>query len=141
WVEEGNRRLGLMRPIAERHGLTPLQLACAWNLAQPAVRCVVPTLIQEPGPGARAIESKRAELGAIPELLGAGRLSLSPDELSELAAIGANHGCMALKGASPEHDGPPLPDRWEIEADDVQAAARWNIDPARDLVRSEPVTT
>ena len=27
-----------MRPIAERHGLTLLQLACQWNLAHPAVR-------------------------------------------------------------------------------------------------------
>ena len=31
-------KLELMRPYAERHGLTMLQLACAWNLA-PARRC------------------------------------------------------------------------------------------------------
>ncbi len=47
WVEEGRERLELMRPYAERHDLTLLQLACAWNLSQPAVRCVAPTLIQE----------------------------------------------------------------------------------------------
>ena len=51
-----------MRPVASRRGLTMLQLACAWNLAQPAVRCVAPTLIQETGSNARPIESKRAEL-------------------------------------------------------------------------------
>ena len=53
-----------MRPIAERHGLTPLQLACAWNLAHEAVECVAPTLIQEPGRSAKPIERKRAELAA-----------------------------------------------------------------------------
>ena len=51
-----------MRPYAERHGLTVLQLACAWNLAHPPVRCVAPTLIQEAGEVARPIEDKRAEL-------------------------------------------------------------------------------
>ena len=43
-----------IRPIADRHGLTPLQLACAWNLAHDAVECVAPTLIQEPGAGRQA---------------------------------------------------------------------------------------
>ena len=64
WVEAGREKLERMRPYAERHGLTMLQLACAWNLAQPAVRCVAPTLIQESGPGARPVEDKRAELAA-----------------------------------------------------------------------------
>ncbi len=49
--------------------MTMLQLACAWNLAQTPVRCVAPTLIQEPGPRARPIEDKRAELAAVPELI------------------------------------------------------------------------
>ena len=48
WVESGSERLERMRPIAERHGLTALQLACQWNLAHLPVRCVVPTLIEEP---------------------------------------------------------------------------------------------
>ena len=65
WVQEGRRRLELMRPYAARHGLTMLQLACLWNLGQPGVRCVVPTLIQEPGEGARPVEDKRAELAAL----------------------------------------------------------------------------
>ena len=33
WVEAGRAKLEAMRPIAERHGLTMLQLACHWNLA------------------------------------------------------------------------------------------------------------
>ncbi len=67
WVELGTAKLEQIRPIAERHGLTTLQLACAWNLAQPAVACVAPTLIQEIGDGARPIEEKRAELAATPD--------------------------------------------------------------------------
>ena len=69
WVEAGDEKLARMRPYAERHGLTLLQLACQWNLAHPAVRCVAPTLIQEsggPDDPARAIEDKRAELAALP---------------------------------------------------------------------------
>ncbi len=66
WVERGRERLDAMRPIAERHGLTLLQLACAWNLSHGPVRCVAPTLIQEPGDDARPVEAKRAELAAVP---------------------------------------------------------------------------
>ena len=69
WVRAGREKLERMRPYAERHGLTMLQLACAWNLAQPAVRCVAPTLIQESGPDARPIEDKRAELAALGAML------------------------------------------------------------------------
>src|SRR3954453_19073169 len=49
WVERGRAKLAAMRPIAERHGLTLLQLACHWNLAHPPVQVVAPTLIEEPG--------------------------------------------------------------------------------------------
>src|SRR3954466_4322196 len=66
WVETGRERLERMRPIAERHGLTMLQLACQWNLAHPAVSCVAPTLVQEAGADARPVEAKRAELAAVP---------------------------------------------------------------------------
>src|SRR5919205_1961720 len=70
WVERGRERLDRMRPIAERHGLTMLQLACQWNLAHAAVRCVAPTLIQEAGPDAKPVEAKRAELAALaPEVV------------------------------------------------------------------------
>ena len=59
WIESGRERMERMRPIAERADLTMLQLACQWNLAHPAVECVVPTLIQETGPEARTIEQQR----------------------------------------------------------------------------------
>jgi hypothetical protein len=121
-----------MRPYAERHGLSMLQLASAWNLAQPSVRCVAPTLIQEPGRGARPIEDKRADLAAVR----AGWLEqnpLSAAEVEEIRAIGDNSNCMALKGASLEHEGPAVADRWPLDAELEAVAARWRIDPAADL--------
>src|SRR5262249_21057465 len=65
WIEAGCERLERMRPIADGAGLTLIQLACQWNLAHPAVQCVVPTLIQEIGPDARPVEDKREELAAL----------------------------------------------------------------------------
>jgi aryl-alcohol dehydrogenase-like predicted oxidoreductase len=139
WVQSGREKLELMRPYAERHGLTMLQLACAWNLEQPAVRCVAPTLIQETGSTARPIEGKRAELAALATLAGreaaepqAGKL-LSAHEVRAIRAIGENTGCMALKGASALHTGPAQPDRWALDEELVAVAERWRIDPERDL--------
>jgi aryl-alcohol dehydrogenase-like predicted oxidoreductase len=129
WIEAGREKLDRMRPIAERHGLTPLQLSCAWNLAQPAVACVVPTLIQEPH--GRPVEDKRAELAAVPR-----RSPLGDEEVAELRAIGDNTGSMLLKGATPDHEGPPLPDRWPVDDRLAELAARWRIDPARDLAHT-----
>jgi aryl-alcohol dehydrogenase-like predicted oxidoreductase len=134
WVTEGRERLERLRPYAERHELSMLQLACAWNLSQSAVRCVAPTLIQESGPDARAVEDKRAELAALPD-----DARLSPVELDEIRAIGENTGCMALKGASLEHEGPPRADRWDLDEELSALADRWHIDPARQLVRDTPV--
>ena len=85
-----------------RSGLTMLQLACQWNLAQPPVSCVAPTLIQEVGPEARPIKDKRAELAALPP-----EIRLTGDDVAEIRALGDNTGCMALKGASPQYDGAP----------------------------------
>ena len=67
WLEAGLERAEGMRPIAERAGLTMIQLACQWNLAHRPVETVAPTLIQEVGPEAKSIEDKRAELAALPE--------------------------------------------------------------------------
>ena len=128
WIEEGRAKLEQIRPIGERAGLTPIQLACQWNLAHEAVECVVPTLIQELGPGARPIEDKRAELEALPA-----EQRLSAADVAEIRAIGDNSNCMALKGASPEHEGPDRPDRWELAGELVEAGRRWGIDPERDL--------
>jgi aryl-alcohol dehydrogenase-like predicted oxidoreductase len=143
WVQAGREKLELMRPFAERHGLSMLQLACTWNLAQPAVRCVAPTLIQESGADARPVEDKRAELAALATLTDAdaGTASLlSQEELRAIREIGENTGCMALKGASLEHEGTSLPDRWRIDRELSGIAERWGIDPTSDLSRHSLTT-
>jgi aryl-alcohol dehydrogenase-like predicted oxidoreductase len=128
WVERGRAKLEEMRPIAERHGLSLLQLACQWNLAHAPVRCVAPTLIQEAGPEAKPIAEKREELASL-----APDVPLSPDEVAAIRAIGDNTGSMALKGAAPDYEGEPRPDRWELTPELGELAARWGIDPGRDL--------
>ncbi len=131
WVQEGCARLEQMRPIADRADLTLLQLACQWDLAHPAVACVAPTLIQESGEDARPVEDKRRDLAAVPA-----EVRLSDDAVRAIRAIGDNSGCMALKGASPDHAGPGRADAWSLDDDLADVAARWGIDPARDLRHS-----
>ena len=135
WVETGHEKLELMRPYAARHGLTMLQLACAWNLAHPGVRCVAPTLIQESGADARAIEDKRVELANVRT-----PSPLSAEEVGAISAIGENRGCMALKGANPEYVGMPTADRWGLGDELSELATRWEIDPERDLCGPAPAT-
>jgi aryl-alcohol dehydrogenase-like predicted oxidoreductase len=129
WIEAGLEKLAEVAPIGERAGLTPIQLACQWNLSHPAVECVVPTLIQEAGEGATPIEEKRADLAALPA-----EQRLTGEDLEAIRAIGDNTGCMALKGASPEHEGEERPDRWPLSEELAQVGARWGIVPERDLV-------
>ena len=117
-----------MRPIAERHGLTMLQLACQWNLAQAPVR--VRRADADPG-GRRRREADRGQ--ARRARRGAARVVLSADEVAEIRAIGDNTGCMALKGAVPDYEGEERPDRWALTPECVEVGARWGIDPARDL--------
>ena len=119
-------------PIGEAAGLTPIQLACQWNLAHPAVECVVPTLIQEAGEGARPIEEKRAELAALPA-----EQRLGDEQVAAIRAVGDNTGCMALKGASAEHEGEARPDRWGLDEELLAVGQRWGIEPERDLVASQ----
>lgn len=128
WVEEAREKLEQMRPVAARHDLTMLQLACQWNLAHEQVECVVPTLIQESSLDTRPIEDKRAELAATPP-----HTVLTAEEVAEIRAIGDNTGCMDLKGAAPDHEGGPLPDRWPVSDELAEVGARWGIDPERDL--------
>jgi aryl-alcohol dehydrogenase-like predicted oxidoreductase len=134
WVTDGMAKVERLGPIAERAGLTPLQLACQWNLAHPAVACAAPTLIQEAGAGARPIEAKREELAALPA-----EQRLSDEDLAEVRAIGDNAGCMALKGASPDHDGAERPDRWPLTPELSELAGRWGIDPEADLAQARAV--
>ncbi len=131
WIEAGRERLDAMRPTADRCRLTMIQLACQWNLAHEAVRCVVPTLIQEVGAAARPVEDKRAELAALPA-----EPRLSPEDVDRIRSIGDNTGCMALKGASPTHAGDERPDRWPIDPRLESVARRWGIEPERDLVQA-----
>jgi len=133
WVEAGRERLELLRPIAERNRLTPMQLACQWNLAHPAVESTAPTLIQEPGSDARPIEDKRAELAALPDQ------RLDRSEIEEIRRLGDNTGSMDLKGANPDHEGDERPDRWALSDDLAAAGRRWGVDPERDLRRTVPV--
>jgi aryl-alcohol dehydrogenase-like predicted oxidoreductase len=131
WIEAGLEKLAEVAPIGERAGLTPIQLACQWNLSHPAVECVVPTLIQEAGEGAAPIEEKRADLAALPA-----EQRLTGEDLEAIRAIGDNTGCMALKGASPQFAGTPQPDRWPLDGELQELAARWAIDPERDLAQA-----
>jgi aryl-alcohol dehydrogenase-like predicted oxidoreductase len=128
WIEAGIAKLDKLMPIAERAKLTPMHLACQWNLAHPAVESVAPTLIQEIGEEACPIEAKRVELANLPEQ------RLSDDDVKEIRAIGDNTGSMTLKGASLEHEGEERPDRWQLNDDLAAVGTRWGIDPARDLV-------
>jgi aryl-alcohol dehydrogenase-like predicted oxidoreductase len=128
WLEQGRQKLERMRPVAERHGLTTMQLAAQWDLAHAPVRCVAPTLIQEAGKAARPVEEKRAELAATPA-----EIVLSEEELDEIRAIGDNTGCMALKGASPDHEGDVRADRWPLDEDLIAVAERWGIEPGAQL--------
>jgi aryl-alcohol dehydrogenase-like predicted oxidoreductase len=131
WIERGRERLELMRPVAERTGLTMIQLACQWNLAHAPVACVAPTLIQEVGAGARPIEHKRAELAALPS-----EVRLTAEDVDAIRSIGDNTGSMALKGASPEHSGEERPDRWDLDDHLVEVAERWGISPGRQLIKA-----
>ncbi len=128
WIEAGRRRVAPMRAIAEREGLSLIQLACQWNLAHEPVACVVPTLIQEGGPGARTVEDKRAELAALRSAR-----PLAAEDVARIRALGDNTGSMTLKGANPAHSGDERPDAWALDDRLGEVARRWGIEPERDL--------
>ena len=131
WVDAGSAKIDAIRPIAEKHGLTMLQLACAWNLSQAPVKSVIPTLMQEVaqvnGVTPKTMEEKIDELSALPSV------TLGEDEVARILEIGNNKGCMDLKGGNPGHTGDPLPDRWPLNDELLEIAARWKIEPSRDL--------
>ena len=136
WVEAGCEKLEKMRALAEKHRLTMLQLSCLWNLSQPPVASVVPTLIQEASSASKPIETKVAELAALstnPNLRG---LKFSDDELQTLQEIGDNKGCMALKGGHPGNIGEAQADHWPLHPELKAVGQRWGIDPDRDLAHT-----
>ena len=104
-----------------------MQLAAQWCLAHEPVACVVPTLIQEPGGPARSRTSAPSCSRRPPTVV------LDADEVAQIRAIGDNTGSMALKGAGPDHEGEPRPDRWALSPQLDEVARRWGIEPERDL--------
>jgi hypothetical protein len=128
WVGRARGKLERIRPIGERHGLTPMQLAATWTLAQPAVSCVVPTLIQEAGSDAgRSSRSGRAGRGA--GRLAAVRCRAGRDRRRRRQR--RQHGA---EGRVAVHEGEPRADAWPLDDDLRSVAARWGIAPERDLV-------
>ena len=129
WIEAGVALREQLRPIAETHGQTLLQFACAWALSQPAVKSVVPTLIQERGAHRKCIEEKLGELAAA-----SGEVRFTPAELKAIQTIGNNrrHGDFSqdYKGASPAYNGPELADRWPMTPELEAVARRWGVDLA-----------
>jgi aryl-alcohol dehydrogenase-like predicted oxidoreductase len=134
WLDAGLERMDGMRPIAQGAGLTMIQLACQWNLAHQPVQTVAPTLIQEVGPQAKRIEDKRGELAALPA-----EQRLTDGDVETIRRLGDNTGCMALKGASPQHTGEEQPDRWTLDEHLMTVAERWRIDPEHDLATAGAV--
>ncbi|MBL9168684.1 MAG: aldo/keto reductase [Verrucomicrobiales bacterium] len=128
WIEAGNEKLEKMRSVAQKHGLTMLQLASIWNLSQKPVESVIPTFIQETDPQSKSIEAKVSELANLPQI------TLSEAESQLIAEVGNNKGCMALKGANRSHSGEPEADHWGVSPDLDGVGKRWGINPDTDLV-------
>ena len=137
WVDAGREKMERMRDLAEKHGLTMLQLACIWNLSHGTVKSVIPTLIQEASADAKPIEAKVEELAAVSTDPRLAKLAFTREEIARLAEIGNNKGCMHLKGASPEHEGEAEADRWGLRDELVEVGRRWGIDPQQDLAYTE----
>lgn len=128
WIEEAQPKLERFRQMAKEHGMTLLELASAWTLAQPAVECVVPTLVQEAGPGVKTVEEELEELSKV-----SGEKKLPHGTIGEMTGIGNNRNSMALKGASAQYSGSAQADQWPLTPALAEVAARWGIVPDRDL--------
>jgi aryl-alcohol dehydrogenase-like predicted oxidoreductase len=122
WVEHAFEKMEKMLPIAEKHGLSVIQLACQWNLCQEPVRCVAPTFIQEAGENAVPVEDKIRDFAATPV-----ENVLSAEEVEEIARIGDNTGCMKLKGASKRHEEQLRPDEWPMREELLAVGQKWGL--------------
>ncbi len=129
WIEAAYNKLPRFREMADNHNLTLLQFACKWDLAQTAVKSVVPTLLQETGPDAKPIDDQLLELAGVEE-----QENLTADEIKEIGVIGDNKNCMLLKGASTQYLGVPLGDQWTMTPELLEVSRRWGIEPDRDLL-------
>jgi aryl-alcohol dehydrogenase-like predicted oxidoreductase len=133
WVEAGRGKMEQMRSIADKYGLTMLQLACLWNLSHRPVKSVIPTLIQEAGANAKPIERKVEELAALATDPRLAALTFTAEERELIDRIGNNKGCMSLKGANAAHTGEPEADHWALRPELIEVGRKWGIDPERDL--------
>jgi len=121
WIESGNEKMEKMRPIAEKHGVSMMQLAALWNLSQPAVKSTVPTFLQEHHDTAIPIEEKIIDFGKLPDI------TLSAEDSETIRSIGDNTGCMMLKGASSRHETSERPDEWPMRDDLLAIAAKYDL--------------
>ncbi len=128
WIEAAQPKLDRLRQIAAAYDRTLLGLACSWNLSQPAVECVVPTLIQEADASLKNIEDQAEELARVASLS-----PLSQETSDEIARLGDNKNSMSLKGASSQYLGMPQADQWPLTDELRHVAKRWAIEPDRDL--------
>jgi hypothetical protein len=117
WVTAGLER---MRPIAERHALTVLQLARRWNLAAPAGALRGPDARR----GARCHEADRGQRAELAAVLRAPLLS--DEEIAEIRAIGNNTGCMGRRASLRSTRASRRP----IAGRDLRAARAWRSSPS-----------
>lgn len=128
WIEAAQPKLEKMAAIAAEHEMSLLQLAAQWALAQPAVKSVVPTLIQEADADAKLIEQQLEDLASV-----TASRALPKEVADTITRIGDNKGCMPLKGATTQYLGAPQADQWPLTPELQQVAKRWNLVPDRDL--------
>jgi aryl-alcohol dehydrogenase-like predicted oxidoreductase len=128
WIEDAEPKLERLREIAGTYQMTLLELACSWTLFQPAVECVVPTLIQESETGIKTIEDQLEEFASF-DL----KKTLPQGAIEEIAQIGDNRNSIPLKGASSQYAGPIQADQWPLTPSLKEVAKRWGIVPAGDL--------
>jgi chlorite dismutase len=128
WVEAAQPKLEKFCEIARNQNRTLLQLASAWALSYPAVKSVVPTLIQEADPNVKSIEAQLEELAQMTEI------SPLPQAIAnEITRLGDNRNSMSLKGGSSQCLGIPQADQWPLTGELRETARRWGIEPDRDL--------
>ncbi len=111
WVEAGRAKLERLRPIAERHELTPAAARVRVEPRPPGGRVRRPDA--DRGARQRASRSSASARSWPPCPPSS---PLSAEEVDEIRAIGDNSGSMLLKGATPDHEGDEAPDRWAVGA-------------------------
>ena len=105
WIEAGRERLEAMRPIAERAGLTMIQLACQWNLAHDARRL----RRADADPGGRS-DQRAPSRPSVPNWPRCRRqLRLTLDRRRRDPRARRQHGLHGAEGRQPESSGEERP--------------------------------